>query len=348
MGRRQGRARLAPRRQHPRPQRRRAPRGRGARGRRDRRPLRGRAAHAHRRRARGSSRAPASGPDGSDAGGERSDGDAASARRGRTRRPAGPRLPPALRRLPRRRAPGSATTCAAELHPLPDDRCRRCGAPLRRAGRPARPLARPASRRHAGLPRVRRPRPRLLRRLGGVLLRRAGARAGHRLQVPRAPLAHRRPGGARGAGVRGRRRPRPAPAPSSPPCRPTATTGSTAASTSPSRSPAGLRATPGSPMLRCSAACVTAPARAGSTGPRARPTSIMRSRCARAAFGVGTRLKRVIIVDDVYTTGETLNQCAEALAHAALDPHVFTFARTVRATPAQASRDHAVPKERCR
>jgi predicted amidophosphoribosyltransferase len=63
---------------------------------------------------------------------------------------------------------------------------------------------------------------------------------------------------------------------------------------------------------------------------------------------VGTRLKRVIIVDDVYTTGETLNQCAEALAHAALDPSVFTFARTVRATPAQASRDNAVTKERCR
>ena len=51
-------------------------------------------------------------------------------------------------------------------------------------------------------------------------------------------------------------------------------------------------------------------------------------------FGVGTRPRRVIIVDDVYTTGETLNQCAEALAHASLDPHAFTFARTVRATPA--------------
>ena len=64
-------------------------------------------------------------------------------------------------------------------------------------------------------------------------------------------------------------------------------------------------------------------------------------------FGVGTRPRRVIIVDDVYTTGETLNQCAEALAHAGLHPHAFTFARTVRATPAQASRDQA-SKERCR
>ncbi len=66
------------------------------------------------------------------------------------------------------------------------------------------------------------------------------------------------------------------------------------------------------------------------------------------ALRVGRRLKRVIIVDDVYTTGETLNQCAEALAHASLEPHVFTFARTVRATPAHASREQAVPKERCR
>jgi len=65
-------------------------------------------------------------------------------------------------------------------------------------------------------------------------------------------------------------------------------------------------------------------------------------------FGVRNRLKRVIIVDDVYTTGETLNQCAEALAKASPEPLAFTFARTVRAPHAQASRDHAVPKERCR
>ncbi len=64
-------------------------------------------------------------------------------------------------------------------------------------------------------------------------------------------------------------------------------------------------------------------------------------------FGVGSRRQRVIVVDDVYTTGETLNQCAEALAHADLETHVFTFARTVRATPSQASLDHSVRKERC-
>ena len=63
--------------------------------------------------------------------------------------------------------------------------------------------------------------------------------------------------------------------------------------------------------------------------------------------GVLRKLKRVLIVDDVYTTGETLAHCAQVLAHAGLEPHVFTFARTVRATPSQASLDHAVQKERC-
>ncbi len=59
------------------------------------------------------------------------------------------------------------------------------------------------------------------------------------------------------------------------------------------------------------------------------------------------KLKRVMIVDDIYTTGETLDHCAQVLAHAGLEAHVFTFARTVRATPSQASLDHAVQKERC-
>jgi ComF family protein len=63
--------------------------------------------------------------------------------------------------------------------------------------------------------------------------------------------------------------------------------------------------------------------------------------------GVLRKLKRVTIVDDVYTTGETLDHCAKVLAHAGFQPQVFTFARTVRATPSQASLDHAVQKERC-
>jgi orotate phosphoribosyltransferase len=55
-----------------------------------------------------------------------------------------------------------------------------------------------------------------------------------------------------------------------------------------------------------------------------------------------------MIVDDVYTTGETLSHCAEVLVNAGLEPHVFTFARTVRAVPTQPSLDAAVRKERCR
>lgn len=59
-------------------------------------------------------------------------------------------------------------------------------------------------------------------------------------------------------------------------------------------------------------------------------------------------LKRVMIVDDVYTTGETLSHGAEVLINAGLEPHVFTFARTIRAVPSQTSIDNAVRKERCR
>ncbi len=59
-------------------------------------------------------------------------------------------------------------------------------------------------------------------------------------------------------------------------------------------------------------------------------------------------LQRVMIVDDVYTTGETLSHCAEVLINADLEPHAFSFARTVRAVPSQATLDDAVRKERCR
>jgi orotate phosphoribosyltransferase len=41
-------------------------------------------------------------------------------------------------------------------------------------------------------------------------------------------------------------------------------------------------------------------------------------------------IERVVIVDDVYTTGETLNHCAGVLADRGVETHVFTFARAVR------------------
>jgi len=82
------------------------------------------------------------------------------------------------------------------------------------------------------------------------------------------------------------------------------------------------------------------------------------------ASRVLTKLKRVVIVDDVYTTGETLNHCARVLEQIGIDPLVFTFARTVRVRPvrrfasipsppraaasSRASLHNATPKERCR
>ena len=245
---------------------------------------------------------------------------------------------------------GCALACAQGLHPLPDDRCRRCGAPLRRAGRPARTRA-PA----------RAPRMPACRECAGRDLAFSAASAAFCYEGParalvtackfralrsltddlaeRAAPAFAPPSRRPGAGAGGS---------SSPPCRPIATIGSSADSTSPSRSRGGLRRDAGltyAPLLRR----VRHGARQSGLDRASRAANVHHAFALREdGIGVGNRLKRVIIVDDVYTTGETLNQCAEALAHAALDPHVFTFARTVRATPAQASRDHAVPKERCR
>ena len=61
-----------------------------------------------------------------------------------------------------------------------------------------------------------------------------------------------------------------------------------------------------------------------------------------------TRFKRVVIVDDVYTTGETLNHCAAVLAQIDRRPLVFTFARTVRAPSIAARRRNTLQKEHCR
>ena len=238
--------------------------------------------------------------------------------------------------------------CAADLHPLPDDRCRRCGAPLRRAGRPARPArsGRPAR----GMPACRECagrdlafaaasaafcydgparalvtacKFRALRSLTDDMAGRAApafavavANAGGDVVVTSVP-AHRGHQLDRGFDLAegfARRLAR----------------------------DAGLTY---APLLRR----VRHGARQSGLDRASRAANVHHAFALReGGFGVLNRLKRVIIVDDVYTTGETLNQCAEALAQASPDPLAFTFARTVRASHAQASRDHAVPKERCR
>jgi predicted amidophosphoribosyltransferase len=250
------------------------------------------------------------------------------------------------------RAPGSwlCEACLGDLHPLPDDRCRRCGAPVRRAGRPARPARPgapprrlPACRECAGRDLafssasaafcyegparalVTACKFRALRSLAGELAVRAApafaevveriGEGGDGLAVTSVPAhrAHRLDRGFDLAESLARRLAR--------------DTGLTYA-----------------PLLRRT----RHGARQSGLARAARAANVHQAFALREpGFGVGTRLRRVIIVDDVYTTGETLNQCAEALAHASLDPHAFTFARTVRATPAQASRDQA-SKERCR
>ena len=247
-----------------------------------------------------------------------------------------------------RRAPGSARRAPQDLRPLPDDRCRRCGAPLRRAGRPARPCApAPPSRAcppAASAPAATSPSPPPRRRSATRGRRGRWSPPASSARCARSPTTSRR---AR------RRRSRPSPLGPAPSAVVTSVPahrdhrlerGFDLAESFARRlaRDAGLTY---APLLRR----VRHGARQSGLDRASRAANVHHAFALRdGGFGVGNRLKRVIIIDDVYTTGETLNQCAEALAQAALDPLVFTFARTVRATPAPASRDHAVPKERCR
>lgn len=108
---------------------------------------------------------------------------------------------------------------------------------------------------------------------------------------------------------------------------------------------ARLAGLPSAPLLRR----VRHGARQSGLGRAARALNVRSTFALREDAGrVRKRLQRVMIVDDVYTTGETLSHCAEVLINADVESHAFTFARTVRTVPTQTGLDDAVRKERCR
>lgn len=98
---------------------------------------------------------------------------------------------------------------------------------------------------------------------------------------------------------------------------------------------AGLTALPAAPLLRRTRATAR---QSGLHGAERAANVSDAFQLRPGADRVLTGLKRVVIVDDVYTTGETLNHCASVLSEAGVDPRAFTFARAVRRSSPRATR----------
>lgn len=117
---------------------------------------------------------------------------------------------------------------------------------------------------------------------------------------------------------------RPSGAPSgAPPTAPSAAHPTAPSAAHPSAPPAARFTA--APVASFAASPVASPARATSVVQGAALTS-----SRKVTDALAKPRPRVIIIDDVYTTGETLNECSRALSEAGYEAHVFTFARTVR------------------
>jgi predicted amidophosphoribosyltransferase len=98
---------------------------------------------------------------------------------------------------------------------------------------------------------------------------------------------------------------------------------------------AGMAALPAVPLLRRTRATAR---QSGLHGAERAANVSDAFQLRSGADRVLTGFKRVVIVDDVYTTGETLNHCASVLSEAGVDPRAFTFARAVRRSSPRSTR----------